>query len=244
MNELMKFENQDVRIEIINNEPVFEVYSVGMALGYVKHNTIKGVTYTQCRKDRVDKTLENAEISTLVHDGLIFMTEPQLYDFMLEARTDKCKAFRKWVTTEVLPTIRKTGGFVAEDRESEFVDRYFPTFSDDVKLAMVQDLLKSNKELKPKAENYELLMNSKGNIDFGQFVKSANLKLGRNNFISLLRDKSILMQKSTAPTQRYVNSGYFEVVQTVNNGFSNTKTVLTKKGQDWMISKCREWNLV
>ena len=52
------------------------------------------------------------------------------------------------------------------------------------------------------------------------------------------------MQKSTAPTQRYVNSGYFEVVQTVNNGFSNTKTVLTKKGQDWMISKCREWNLV
>ena len=240
MNELMKFENQDVRIEIINNEPMFEIYSVGMAIGHTK--IAKGNIYP--RKERIDANLESAEISTVVHDGQKFITESQLYDFMLEARTDKCKTFRKWVVEEVLPSIRKTAGFVSEDREGEFVDKYFPTFSDDVKLAMVQDLLKSNKELKPKAENYELLMNSKGNIDFGQFVKSANLKLGRNNFISLLRDKSILMQKGTTPTQRYVNSGYFEVVQTVNNGFSNTKTVLTKKGQDWMISKCREWSLV
>lgn len=187
------FEGKEVVIDIVNNEPMFEIYSLGSALGYSRWTKSKGIDYFKIEKSRIDKVLQNAEVSTLAHDGQQFITESQLYDFMLEAKTDKCKAFRKWVTSDVLPTIRKTSGFVTEDRESEFVDRYFPTFSDDVKLAMVQDLLKSNKELKPKAENYELLMNSKGNIDFGQFVKSANLKLGRNNFISLLRDKNILM---------------------------------------------------
>jgi phage antirepressor YoqD-like protein len=245
MNEMINnFEGNNVVVEIIGGKPMFEIYSVGFALGYQDKRTSKGKVYVTPRKDRIEKILENIGVSGLRQGDATFITESELYDFMLESKTEKCRPFRKWVVEEVLPTIRQTGGFVAEDRESEFVDIYFPTFSDDVKLAMVQDLLKSNKELKPKAENYELLMNSKGNIDFGQFVKSANLKLGRNNFISLLRDKSILMQKGTAPTQRYVNSGYFEVVQTVNNGFSNTKTVLTKKGQDWMINKCREWNVL
>ena len=83
-----------------------------MALGYIKQNTINGKTYYQCRKDRVDKTIESAEIKPLVQDGLKYLTEEQLYDFMLECKTEKCKPFRKWVTHEVLPQIRKTGNYI------------------------------------------------------------------------------------------------------------------------------------
>ena len=113
MKELMIFEGNQV--EIITNEkgePLFEIYSTGMALGYIKQNTINGKTYYQCRKDRVDKTIESAEIKPLVHLGLKYLTEEQLYDFMLECKTKKCKPFRKWVTHEVLPSLRKNGVYV------------------------------------------------------------------------------------------------------------------------------------
>lgn len=112
-NMILNFENNEVKIINDNGKPLFEIYSTGMALGYIKSNTIKGKTYYQCRKDRVNKTIENIEIKPLVHDGLKYITEEQLYDFMLEAKTDKCRQFRKWITNEVLPQIaRKSNNIV------------------------------------------------------------------------------------------------------------------------------------
>lgn len=124
MNELMIFEGNEVEI-ILNGkeEPLFEIYSTGMALGYIKQNTINGKTYYQCRKDRVDKTIESAEIKPLVQDGLKYLTEEQLYDFMLECKTEKCKPFRKWITHEVLPKIRKTGTYSTKDKYISEIDR-------------------------------------------------------------------------------------------------------------------------
>lgn len=119
---LKKFETTDVTIEIINGVPMFELYSIGMALGYVKSNTVKGKLYYQCRKDRVDKTVKNAGITPLVHDGLTFLNENQLYDFMFEAYTEKCKPFRKWVVEEVLPIINHSGGYV-ESLTRDFMEQ-------------------------------------------------------------------------------------------------------------------------
>lgn len=110
------------KVEIIKDEngnPLFEVYSTGMALGYVKY--AKGKAYPQ--KDRIDKTVANAEITLVVHGVQLFLTESQLYDFMLEAHTDKCKPFRKWLTDDVLPTMRKTGGYIANS--DMMVSTYF-----------------------------------------------------------------------------------------------------------------------
>ena len=89
----MMFEGSEVKI-IVNEkgEPLFELYSTGMALGYT--NKAKGKIYPH--KIRIDKTIKNAEISTVVHGVQQYLTEEQLYDFMLEARTKKCKPFRKW----------------------------------------------------------------------------------------------------------------------------------------------------
>ena len=117
-NELMMFEGMGVQI-ILNEqgEPLFELYTTGMALGYVRPNSM-GKLYP--RKDRIDKTVESAEISTCVHNGHRYLTEEQLYDFMLEAKTEKCKPFKKWVTHEVLPSIRKHGGYIiANEEESD-----------------------------------------------------------------------------------------------------------------------------
>ena len=113
------FEGNDVQIIVDeNDELLFELYSTGAALGYV--TTAKGKNYPH--KTRIEKTVENAEISTVVHGVQQYLTESQLYDFMLEARTDKCKPFRKWVVEEVLPTIRKTGCYITESATTESID--------------------------------------------------------------------------------------------------------------------------
>lgn len=117
------FEGANVQIIVDeNNEPLFELYSTGEALGYVRTDVKNGVAYRRIRKDRIDKIVENAEISTFAHDGRKYLTESQLYDFMFEAHTDKCKPFRKWVTNEVLPTIRKTGCYITESAVEESID--------------------------------------------------------------------------------------------------------------------------
>lgn len=69
------------------------------------HNVHK---YISPYKSRIDKVVVNADISMCEHGVHKYITEQMLYDFMLEAKTDKCKLFRKWVTNEVLPTIRRT----------------------------------------------------------------------------------------------------------------------------------------
>jgi len=72
---------------------------------------------------------------------------------MLEMKTDKVEPFRKWLTQEALPTLRKTGGYVVDGREEEFINAYFPNFSEETKLQMVQDLRKQNVALKSKNES-------------------------------------------------------------------------------------------
>ena len=120
MNELFNFEGNNVEVIVgKNGKPLFEIYSTGMALGHVK--IAKGKIYP--RKDRIDKNIKNAEISTVVHNGQQYITEEQLYDFMLECKTEKCKPFRKWVTHEVLPEIRRTGGYIDEGATTQQLEQ-------------------------------------------------------------------------------------------------------------------------
>ena len=144
------FEGHEVEIIQVNGEILFEIYSTGMALGYLKWNGEH--THCNARKDRIDKVIENAEIKPFVQNGRKYFTESQLYDFMLEAKTDKCKSFRKWVTTEVLPTIRKTGGYV--NNEDKFVDNYFSNLAPDIKKILKKDL--SNKILEAEIKKKEI----------------------------------------------------------------------------------------
>ena len=138
MNDLMIFEGNQV--EIILNEkekPLFEIYSTGMALGHIKF--AKGKAYP--RKERIDKDIKNAEISTVVQLGQQYFTEETLYDFMLECKTEKCKPFRKWVVHEVLPQIRKTGNYISNNAPM-ISNKEIQEFKEDVKYIRSQVCIK------------------------------------------------------------------------------------------------------
>lgn len=121
MNKLVKFENTPIDIQVIDGTPMFELYAVGMALGQIKKNSA-GALYPA--KDRIDKNAEKAEIKPCVRNVHKYITESQIYDLMLETRTDKCRAFRKWLTNEVLPEINKTGSYTMPKQENKQLEIY------------------------------------------------------------------------------------------------------------------------
>lgn len=124
MKKLISFENNDIQVIQINDVWHFDLYSVGMALGQVV--TAKGNVYPN--KTRIDKNVKNAEIKPVLHNAKPYITEEQVYDLMLETRTDKCRVFRKWLTNEVLPELNHTGKYEMQKPDPkpyEYLDKTY-----------------------------------------------------------------------------------------------------------------------
>lgn len=220
-NELMMFEDNKVEIIVDENGKVlFELYSTGMALGHVK--TAKGKLYP--RKERIDSNIKSAEISTVVHDGQQYLTEEQLYDFMLEAKTDKCKLFRKWVTHEVLPQIRKTGGYIPTnetDTDAEIMAKALL-----IAQKTIENKNQKIKELEPKAEMYDRFIDKEATWGFRELRKELESTLGftikENEFKKIIRDKGWIGQ--TLRALSYAIRNNYMVTKDVEDKFGNPRT--------------------
>ncbi len=236
---LKKFEATDVTIEIIDGVPMFELYSTGAALGYTKIAKSKGKEYFQIRNDRIDKVAKNAGITPLPHGGATFINENQLYDFMFEAHTEKCKPFRKWVVEEVLPIINHSGGYVNPDMVDEFVENYFPDFSDETKLAMIKDVRKKNKEMQEELaeykEFYDTLLSTEGLLPMNIVAKE--LKIGLKRLYLFLRTNNVMFYKGNVniPYQRFMEQGLFKIKETpCHDGKYRPATYATRKGLEYI----------
>lgn len=110
MNRLKIFNHEqfgELKVYVIDGREMFNLNNVAWALGYTKK--VNGYEYL--RHERISAILKRLDISTFVHDGQKYIDESGLYDFIFEAGTEGARAFRKWVTSEVLPSIRKTGSY-------------------------------------------------------------------------------------------------------------------------------------
>jgi anti-repressor protein len=246
MNEIKLFENTKVEIITDNNgEPLFELYSTGMALGQVKKNS-KGIEYP--RKDRIDENVKNAEIKPCVHNGHKYISESQLYDFMLEAKTDKVKPFRKWLVNEVLPSIRKTGGYSIQQKQDSYMienpadraRRWAEEYEE--KLTLQTQLI----EQKPLVEFADHVSNASNLIDIGRLAKLVNdehIPIGRNKLFEWLRNNKYL-RNNNEPYQQYVDNGVFKVKEyTYTTPYGDkvgTKVYVTGKGQIYIVEKLRK----
>lgn len=252
MNDLMKFEGIEVEIKEINGKHMFELYSTGMALGYV--TTSKGKTYPH--KARIDNIIKNAEISTVVQGVQQYLTEEQLYDFMLEARTEKCKTFRKWVTDEVLPQIRKTGGYIPTNEEDDDATIMAKALMVAQRTIEKKDeLLKATvKELEDKNRFINQIASSKNTLLVREVAKVISSKetgivIGERQLFKKLRDWGLIFKNKNEPKQQYIKQGLFEVVEGVRNTSTGTFTYqtlkVTGKGQEYILNKLlKEYEVV
>jgi len=234
-NNLQVFNNfEGINVEIITDEngnPLFEIYTTGMALGYTKE--AKGKKYAQ--KDRIEKVIENAGISTVVHGVQQYLTEEMLYDYMLEARTEKCKAFRKWVTNVVLPTIQKYGAYMTEEViEKTLTD---PDFIIQLATQLKQERQKrlfveqQLEEAQPKLDKYGVFLDAEGTYTFEQVSKmlstrskeeGSKIKVNKKTLPSILRDCGIISKNKIKG--RYKNLP--------NKGFENYFNISCESDRD------------
>ena len=147
-NELEIFKNDEfgqIRTIVIDNEPYFVVRDLITALGYQK--SYSDVLKQQCDEDDYficDKThpLTGVEFNykSLGQRGGYFVNESGMYSLILGSELKTAKKFKKWITSVVLPTIRKTGGYVNNDEL--FINTYLP-FADDTTKSLFKGTLET-----------------------------------------------------------------------------------------------------
>ena len=133
--------------------PLFLAKDVAEWIDYAYKDKTKGTRNVNMMLQTVDD--DEKLVARLFTSGqnraMWLLTEDGLYEVLMQSRKPIAKQFKKEVK-KILKQIRLTGGVVIEDREEEFINSYFTSFSDDVKKAMVLDLRNQNKKYKAELE--------------------------------------------------------------------------------------------
>lgn len=137
------------KMQIFNNEEFGQVRTIheGDRVLFCGSDVAKALGYANSRKALIDHCKGVTKRDTLTSGGtqsLSYIPEGDVYRLITHSKLPSAERFETWVFDEVLPIIRKTGGYVVEDREEEFIKLYFPNFSEETKLAMVLDLRNQN----------------------------------------------------------------------------------------------------
>ena len=157
--------------------------------------------------------------------------EGDIYRLIIRSSLPSAEKFESWVFDEVIPSIRKTGGYnlpkTYAEALRELADR----------TEKMEALQKQNQLMQPKAEFFDAVTDSKTAIPIGDVAKILDIGIGRNKLFELLREKNILTSDNR-PYQRYIDAGYFRVIEQkyeVNGEVRiNIKTLVFQKGIDWI----------
>ena len=248
-NAIKIFENDEfgfVRTMEINGEPYFVGKDVAEILGYA--NTSKALI------DHVDDEdkLNNETLSSLGQRGGWLINESGLYSLILSSKLPTAKKFKRWVTSEILPAIRKTGSYSIQSKPDSYTiedpaaraRRWAEEYEE--KKALEAKI----EEQKPLVEYAEHIQASKDVIDMKSMAKLASkngIKIGRNKLFSFLRDRKIL-DRENIPYANYMDKEWFEVVESTYT-FSNGEEKITKtthvkpKGQLGIVRQLRKYYL-
>lgn len=248
-NAIKIFENEEfgsVRTMEINGEPYFVGKDVAEILGYA--NTSKALI------DHVDDEdkLNNETLSSLGQRGGWLINESGLYSLILSSKLPNAKKFKRWVTSEILPAIRKTGSYSIQSKPDSYTiedpaaraRRWAEEYEE--KKALEAKI----EEQKPLVEYAEHIQASKDVIDMKSMAKLASkngIKIGRNKLFSFLRDRKIL-DRENIPYANYMDKEWFQVVEspyTFNNGDVKIirTTLVSPKGQIGIIRQLKKYYL-
>ena len=226
-----QYEGADVRVIDQNGEPWFVARDVALLLGYSDpHVAIrshcKGVVKTTTPSPGGDQTIK-------------IIPERDVYRLIMRSKMPSAERFEEWVVGEVLPQIRKTGGYSVSIPQ---------TYSEALQLAADQakQIEKQTEELeqaRPAVQFYADVTGSKDAISMSEAAKVIGFAGGRNKLFGFLRDNGVL-RHNNEPYQSYIDRGWFRVVE---QKFSkpdgsiriNIKTLVYQRGLDGIIKLLR-----
>lgn len=227
MNDIKIFENPEfgkVRTIVIDNEPWFVGKDVAEILGYSQPSVA-----ISKKVDDDDKGISKMETPG-GEQNTIIVNESGLYSLILSSKLPTAKKFKHWVTSEVLPSIRKTGSY------------NLPNFNNPAEAARAwaneyeakQKLLTENKVMKPKAEYFDCLVDRNLLTNFRTTAKEFHMK--QKQFINWLLENRFVYRDQKGSLQPYSEyADYFhvkDVKSTAGNSWAGTQTLITPKGKE------------
>lgn len=241
MNEvqLFNFENHEVRSLLISNEPWFVGKDVADVLGYADTN------------QAIRKHVDNEDRLTRRFDGtgqsrdMTIINESGLYSLVLSSKLPSAKKFKRWVTSEVLPALRKTGQYQVKELSGQELMAKALIEAQSVLAAKDKQI----EEMKPKVVFADAVATSHTSILVGELakiLKQNGIEMGQKRLFAWLREKGYLIKRQSTdynmPTQKAMELGLFEIKEGsyVNGSGVNitTKTPkITGKGQQYFINK-------
>lgn len=242
-NEIQIFENSEfgsIRTVEIENEPYFVGKDVAEVLGYAKplnalaNHIDEDDSLKQGLTDNLGRTQET-----------ILINESGLYSLILSSKLPNAKKFKRWVTSEVLPSIRKHGAYMtAETIEQAILNpdvliKIATALKDEQTKnkqlqAVNSELTVDNQIMKPKADYFDELVDRNLLTNFRETAKQLEIK--QKDFINFLLDKKYLYRDKRGKLMPYANknNGLFEIKETFNEKtqWSGTQTLVTPKGRE------------
>ena len=234
-----------IRMTVEDGEPLFVAADVCRALEISKY------------RDAVSRLDEDERGSFEVDtpggtQKMTAVTESGLYSLVLGSRKPEAKAFKRWITHEVLPTIRQTGGYVSD--EQQFVNTYLPFADANTKALFGQTLAQlraANEQLeqqKPKVLFADAVSAAHTSILVGELaklLKQNGVDIGQHRLFQYLRENGYLIKRRGSdynmPTQYAMERGWFEIKETaITHGDGHTSVnktpKVTGKGQQYFIN--------
>ena len=247
MNSLEVFKNKEfgtVRTIEENGNVYFCGKDVATALGYEKpRNAIQA----HCRG-----ALKRGIPTTSGMQTMSFIPEGDLYRLIAHSKLPKAEEFERWVFEEVLPTIRKTGGYVND--ENAFINTYLGHLDERTKQlfsATLHEIRKCNEKIeadRPKVLFADAVETSRSTIlvgDLAKILKQNGVDIGQKRLFAWLRDHGYLIKsgaRTNMPTQTAMDRKLFEIKETtISNPDGSIRvtrtTKVTGKGQQYFIEK-------
>lgn len=167
------------------------------------------------------------------------LTESGLYSLVIRSNKPEAKTFKKWITSEVLPSIRKHGAYLTDTKIEDVLS------NPDLLISLATQLKEERAE---KAKLQKTLRNQEAKIDFidrvldveekidvGQAAKILELPFGRNILFKKLRESGIFFKNRNEPKQEYVTRGYFQIKEKFierenHDSFMVIKVLITQRG--------------
>ena len=251
MNNICTFEHPEfgsIRTIEINGEPWLVGKDVAMVLGY--RNPSKALI------DHVDEEdkLNNESLSSLGQRGGWLINESGLYSLVLSSKLPGAKRFRRWVTSEVLPSIRKHGGYIAGQEhltDEELLCKALLVAQNKIaeRDKLIDEQQRQIETMRPKEIFSDAVTASKTTILVGELakiLKQNGVDIGQNRLFEWLRQNGYLIRRQgtdyNMPTQRSMNRGLFQIKETAINHSDGHTTIsktpkVTGRGQQYFINK-------
>ena len=216
LQQIFHYQNKPFRTVQIDGEPWFVAADVCETLG---------LTQVSRAMDRLDE--DEVRLIKVTHPqnpeksmSMNAVNEPGLYRLILCSTKPEAKSFRRWITHEVIPALRRTGSY-QQGEELPLQAGQLLQFSrrDLLNLAVeaeneCEELREVVADLRPKAEFYDRVADTSASFSLGETAKMMEIPgFGRNNLIRFLRDAAGILMADNVAKQRYVERGYFHIVQ-------------------------------